>query len=114
MAYDLVRWQLMAPTLPKVTERTQLIDFGGTAESCPVCNILNISAPPLPFQSDADAVAHMAQHEPAELAWALLGYKARIHAALATVDASTGPLTADDLDDGWAAVDTIAYRPGPQ
>lgn len=54
------------PDMATTEPLAQLVDYAGVGRGCLVCSDQHVTA------TDAEAVAHMAAHSPAELAWALL------------------------------------------
>lgn len=85
---------------------TQLIDYDGTGEGCPIC----LDQADVPFASDAAAVDHYVTHSPAELAFVLLRYKAVVQYALVVVDEPGGIRTERHLDELMQEVDDTARR----
>jgi hypothetical protein len=86
----------------------ELINFGGTAEGCPVCVDRSIHEPP--FASDAALVAHLVQHSLAELAWALLVERATVQRILVAVDEPGGIEDERDLEELMKEVEYTAER----
>ncbi|MFF4057665.1 hypothetical protein ACFYZ0_18150 [Streptomyces sp. NPDC001708] len=93
---------------------SELIDYQGAAEGCPICldDVADV-----PFISDEAAVAHYATHSPHELAFALLRYKALVQHALVVVDEPGGIRTEQDLEEIITEVEYTAQgspaRPTP-
>lgn len=90
---------------------SELIDYDGTGEGCPICfdKVADV-----PFLSDEAAIAHYITHSPGELAFALLRYKAVVQHALMVVDEPGGIRTERHMDEIIAEVDDTASRsPGP-
>ncbi|MFI9200190.1 hypothetical protein [Streptomyces sp. NPDC053048] len=87
----------------------ELIAYGGTAEGCPVewCPVRWDRAP---FASDAEAVAHLAQHSINDLAWSLLTYKALVQHILGAVDQPGGIRTEQHMEELMQDVDDTAAR----
>ncbi|WP_327738480.1 hypothetical protein OG749_36465 [Streptomyces nojiriensis] len=77
-----------------------LISFGGgaTAEGCAVAGCSRPLLGP-PFATDREAVEHVATHDVADLAWALLEYKAIIAGLLDLVDEKDADELLTDVGD---------------
>ncbi|MGW8327302.1 hypothetical protein ACWGLE_05245 [Streptomyces sp. NPDC055897] len=86
----------------------ELTSFGGTAEGCPVC--LDEHSDPLPFASDSAALAHISKHSSAELAFALLTYKAILQHILTAVDEPGGIPTEHHLEELMGDVEDTAWQ----
>ena len=84
----------------------ELINIGGTAEGCPICTDRSIHEPP--FASDAEIVAHLVQHGPAALAWALLIERATVQRILVAVDEPGAIEDERDLEDLMSEVEEVA------
>ncbi|MFB0617240.1 hypothetical protein [Streptomyces sp. AGS-58] len=82
---------------------SQLVDYQGAAEGCPICNDAD-----MPFASDEAALAHYVRHSPAELAFALLEHKAVIQHALVRVDDPGGIRTGRHLEEIIGEVEDTA------
>ncbi|MEU7160319.1 hypothetical protein [Streptomyces chrestomyceticus] len=84
----------------------ELISYGGAGQGCVICP----DAMQPPFESDVEAVAHMAQHTPEDLAFALLTENATVHRFLEAIDQPGGIRTERHAEELLGDVEDTADR----
>ncbi|MFH8593104.1 hypothetical protein [Streptomyces rimosus] len=84
----------------------ELINYEGTGQGCLICP----DAMQPPFRSDVEAVTHLAQHTPEELAFALLKENAKVQHFLTAIDQPGGIRTERHAEELLGEVEDTAYR----